>query len=107
MGHNNAPTQHIFHRPHTPDFPPSASIRKRTPKNEDGTKSEICKNRECNKASGYSSKPNSIYCSSRCQSREQNLRQGRVKNVRKLPGPEKNLSPIKKKQKTPKKEVKK
>ena len=64
-----------------------------------------CRNRECSSLRGYPKKPNSIYCSARCQSRgkiflffflvkfftyflfflEQNLRQGRVKNVKLLP----------------------
>eukprot|EP01117_Protostelium_nocturnum_P020089 TRINITY_DN888_c0_g1_i1.p1 TRINITY_DN888_c0_g1~~TRINITY_DN888_c0_g1_i1.p1 ORF type:complete len:376 (-),score=105.50 TRINITY_DN888_c0_g1_i1:164-1291(-) len=39
-----------------------------------------CRNRECNKLGGQSGKPRSIYCSKKCQSREQNLRQGRIKN---------------------------
>lgn len=39
-----------------------------------------CRNRECNKTSGQAGKPRSIYCSKKCQSREQNLRQGRVKS---------------------------
>lgn len=29
----------------------------------------ICNNRECKNPSGFPSKPNSLYCSSRCQSR--------------------------------------
>lgn len=33
---------------------------------------EICNNRECCNPSGYPSKPNSIYCSSYCQSRGNN-----------------------------------
>jgi len=41
-----------------------------------------CRNRECNNLGGQPGKPRSIYCSKRCQSREQNLRQGRIKNVR-------------------------
>lgn len=41
-----------------------------------------CRNRECNNLGGQQGKPRSIYCSKRCQSREQNLRQGRIKNVR-------------------------
>jgi len=41
-----------------------------------------CRNRECSNPRGQPGKPRSIYCSSRCQSREQNLRQGRIKNVR-------------------------
>jgi len=41
-----------------------------------------CRNRECNNLGGQLGKPRSIYCSKRCQSREQNLRQGRIKNVR-------------------------
>eukprot|EP01114_Cavostelium_apophysatum_P000722 TRINITY_DN10656_c0_g1_i1.p1 TRINITY_DN10656_c0_g1~~TRINITY_DN10656_c0_g1_i1.p1 ORF type:complete len:417 (-),score=34.17 TRINITY_DN10656_c0_g1_i1:102-1352(-) len=41
-----------------------------------------CRNRECNNLGGQIGKPRSIYCSKRCQSREQNLRQGRIKNVR-------------------------
>jgi len=41
-----------------------------------------CRNRECNNWGGQPGKPRSIYCSKRCQSREQNLRQGRIKNVR-------------------------
>eukprot|EP00011_Vannellida_sp_DIVA3-517-6-12_P009360 CAMPEP_0114607580 /NCGR_PEP_ID=MMETSP0168-20121206/2140_1 /TAXON_ID=95228 ORGANISM="Vannella sp., Strain DIVA3 517/6/12" /NCGR_SAMPLE_ID=MMETSP0168 /ASSEMBLY_ACC=CAM_ASM_000044 /LENGTH=376 /DNA_ID=CAMNT_0001818459 /DNA_START=277 /DNA_END=1407 /DNA_ORIENTATION=+ len=43
-----------------------------------------CSNRECSNVRGNPKKPNSIYCCSKCQSREQNLRQGRVKNVRRL-----------------------
>eukprot|EP01094_Clydonella_sp_ATCC50884_P020836 TRINITY_DN4416_c0_g3_i1.p1 TRINITY_DN4416_c0_g3~~TRINITY_DN4416_c0_g3_i1.p1 ORF type:complete len:379 (+),score=83.74 TRINITY_DN4416_c0_g3_i1:66-1139(+) len=43
---------------------------------------EKCRNRECSNPRGQPGKPRSIYCSSRCQSREQNLRQGRIKNVR-------------------------
>eukprot|EP01119_Soliformovum_irregulare_P002364 TRINITY_DN12629_c0_g1_i1.p1 TRINITY_DN12629_c0_g1~~TRINITY_DN12629_c0_g1_i1.p1 ORF type:complete len:367 (-),score=36.24 TRINITY_DN12629_c0_g1_i1:80-1180(-) len=39
-----------------------------------------CRNRECNNLGGQAGKPRSIYCSKRCQSREQNLRQGRIKN---------------------------
>ncbi|PRP82382.1 hypothetical protein PROFUN_10158 [Planoprotostelium fungivorum] len=38
-----------------------------------------CRNRECNNMGGQQGKPRSIYCSKRCQSREQNLRQGRIK----------------------------
>lgn len=64
-----------------------------------------CRNRECNNLCGQADKPRSIYCSKRCQSRgfflffflntasgsvfwqdlfnlEQNLRQGRIKNVK-------------------------
>lgn len=41
-----------------------------------------CRNRECNNLCGQEGKPRSIYCSKRCQSREQNLRQGRIKNAR-------------------------
>lgn len=48
--------------------------------------SQKCANRECNNLSGQPNKPRSIYCSKRCQSREQNLRQGRIKNIRKWPG---------------------
>jgi len=44
-----------------------------------------CKNRECNNLCGQLNKPRSIYCSKRCQSREQNLRQGRIKNLKKNP----------------------
>ena len=87
----------------------SPSIRQETPLNDISR----CQNRECDNPAGYPKKPNSIYCSSRCQSRgtlrciitddpqmlisfcfvEQNLRQGRVKNVRKQPTPS---SPIQK-----------
>merc|ERR1712100_496427 len=52
-------------------------------KKQSSRKHSACHNRECNNPQGYKNKPNSIYCSSRCQSREQNLRQGRVKNIRK------------------------
>jgi hypothetical protein len=79
-----------------------------SPPNNSDTSDSSCQNRECTNAAGYEKKPNSIYCSSKCQSRgtsslllllssianippEQNLRQGRVKNVRKQPGPD---SPI-------------
>jgi len=41
-----------------------------------------CRNRECQNMGGQVGKPRSIYCSKRCQSREQNLRQGRIKNVK-------------------------
>jgi hypothetical protein len=41
-----------------------------------------CRNRECDHIGGQESKPRSIYCSRRCQSREQNLRQGRIKKSR-------------------------
>mmetsp|Transcript_4502 Transcript_4502/g.6293 ORF Transcript_4502/g.6293 Transcript_4502/m.6293 type:complete len:387 (+) Transcript_4502:125-1285(+) len=44
-----------------------------------------CRNRECNNLGGQLGKPRSIYCSKRCQSREQNLRQGRIKNARSPP----------------------
>eukprot|EP01116_Phalansterium_solitarium_P015938 TRINITY_DN358_c0_g1_i4.p1 TRINITY_DN358_c0_g1~~TRINITY_DN358_c0_g1_i4.p1 ORF type:complete len:437 (+),score=48.62 TRINITY_DN358_c0_g1_i4:94-1404(+) len=40
-----------------------------------------CANRECQNPGGQPDKPRSIYCSKRCQSREQNLRQGRIKHV--------------------------
>lgn len=36
---------------------------------QDHKKRLVCHNRECNNPRGYNSKPNSIYCSSRCQSR--------------------------------------
>lgn len=49
-----------------------------------------CKNRECNNLGGQIGKPRSIYCSKRCQSREQNLRQGRIKNIRPF-SPSQNL----------------
>jgi hypothetical protein len=57
-----------------------------------------CRNRECNNLGGQLGKPRSIYCSKRCQSREQNLRQGRIKNVRSptptgLSGSKRNGSP--------------
>lgn len=38
-----------------------------------------CGNRECNNSAGQDEKPRSIYCSKKCQSREQNIRQGRIK----------------------------
>lgn len=42
-----------------------------------------CANRECNNPYGQLDKPRSIYCSTRCQYREQNLRQGRIKDISK------------------------
>jgi len=41
-----------------------------------------CQSRECFQPAGQPDKPRSIYCSRRCQSREQNLRQGRIKSTR-------------------------
>jgi len=38
-----------------------------------------CRNRECKNKRGQPGKPRSLYCSPKCQSREQNLRQGRIK----------------------------
>src|SRR3989338_3740079 len=40
-----------------------------------------CNNRECSNMPGQLRKPRSIYCSRRCQSREQNLRQGRIRSA--------------------------
>src|SRR3989338_10064003 len=40
-----------------------------------------CNNRECSNEAMQLDKPRSIYCSRRCQSREQNLRQGRIRTV--------------------------
>ena len=90
---------HVFHIPYTPDRPPLKKKRKTSsapPIYGPHFYSEICMNRECDKPSGYPQKPNSIYCSARCQSRgrqlifpfkillknvtEQNIRQGRVKS---------------------------
>lgn len=73
-----------------PSLSLSAPLTRRRPQPTPHT--ATCQNRECDKPPGYFKKPNSIYCSSRCQSREQNLRQGRVKNVRRN-GP---ASPIQK-----------
>lgn len=36
---------------------------------EPSSEEYVCHNRECNNPRGYPGKPNSIYCSSRCQSR--------------------------------------
>src|SRR3989338_9204127 len=49
------------------------------------TPMKCCQSRECNRPAGKPEKPRSIYCSRRCQNREQNLRQGRVKSTRRLP----------------------
>ena len=38
-------------------------------KKQSNRKHSVCHNRECNNPPGYKNKPNSIYCSSRCQSR--------------------------------------
>jgi len=82
--------KHIFHPPLTPDKPPT-SYQPTKPKEspqvkkdlQKGSNSTKCMNRECNNKRGFPLKPNSIYCSTKCQSREQNLRQGRVKAIRK------------------------
>uniref|UniRef100_A0A7S4ITY2 Uncharacterized protein n=1 Tax=Vannella robusta TaxID=1487602 RepID=A0A7S4ITY2_9EUKA len=95
--------KHIFHPTNTIDTMAAQTkmkkqqllLRKAEGNQDDG----ICKNRECSNPSGYASKPNSIYCSTKCQSREQNLRQGRVKNARKPGSPPMNLT-IKKKLQT-------
>eukprot|EP00003_Mantamonas_plastica_P010351 TRINITY_DN197_c0_g1_i11.p1 TRINITY_DN197_c0_g1~~TRINITY_DN197_c0_g1_i11.p1 ORF type:complete len:285 (-),score=17.99 TRINITY_DN197_c0_g1_i11:39-893(-) len=44
---------------------------------------KICANRECSNPAGRPGALRSIYCSKQCQSREQNLRQGRIKIGRK------------------------
>ena len=41
-------------------------------KKQSSRKHSACHNRECNNPPGYKNKPNSIYCSSRCQSRGKN-----------------------------------
>ena len=44
-----------------------------------------CRNRECKNLAGQPLKPRSPYCSKRCQAREQNMRQGRIKGHSKRP----------------------
>lgn len=69
--------KHIFHPTHTVVSMAAASSKIRKQSAKSNTKEfqinlnvkGICQNRECNNESGYDKKPNSIYCSSRCQSR--------------------------------------
>jgi hypothetical protein len=50
-----------------------------------GSSRRFCKNRECQNLAGQPSKPKSPYCSRKCQAREQNMRQGRIKGHLKRP----------------------
>ena len=43
-----------------------------------------CASRECLRPRGQIGHPRSMYCSKKCQCREQNLRQGRIKNARSI-----------------------
>ena len=53
-----------------------------------------CGNRECHNPAGQPDKPRSLYCSKKCQSREQNLRQGRIKGTKKNKKGELSPSPL-------------
>lgn len=56
---------HIFHQ----QTALSIETKEKKKKEKTPIKKGFCNNRECNNASGYTNKPNSIYCSARCQSR--------------------------------------
>src|SRR3989338_9129212 len=63
-------------KPNLPPSPPTPHLQ------SVGSMSAIkCSNRECSNEARQLDKPRSIYCSRRCQSREQNLRQGRIRSV--------------------------
>mmetsp|Transcript_7602 Transcript_7602/g.21607 ORF Transcript_7602/g.21607 Transcript_7602/m.21607 type:complete len:379 (-) Transcript_7602:25-1161(-) len=56
---------------------PPVMVSQKTTSERRGLKK--CRNRECSARAGQEGKPRSPYCSKRCQAREQNMRQGRIK----------------------------
>lgn len=59
---------HIFHELSAKSM--ELTIKKKLEKKAHVIKrTGICNNRECNNPSGFPRKPNSLYCSTRCQSR--------------------------------------
>lgn len=60
---------HVFHEQTVLSWEKTVEIKQKKKEKETAAPKGICNNRECDNPSGYLDKPNSIYCSSKCQSR--------------------------------------